>query len=184
MAHNCPLCGAAGMGIATLDGFNESLRLLIEDERYALRDIAQMFDVSGERVRQLAKKAGIETERRNGLCDCRLWDDTAHRFIPVRRSELARRRERAKRQRRRAEYAAKWDAREALAVARLKSLAATLGRVPTLYELGEAMGLRDFNVGRVPAMIERHKNAREIWRRAGLEMLAPGYRTDETSRRA
>lgn len=187
--HVCPLCGSevrqrgGNQGIAHLDGFCESLRLLVEVERYSLRDIAAMFDVSGERIRQIAARVGIDTREHRGLCDYRVWDDSASRFIPIRRGELRRRKEKARVRKNRAAYIAKWTEREARAVATLRTLGETLGRAPTIRELGNAMGIPSTNVGTVAAYVERYKDVRNLWKRAGLELLAVGHRADESGRK-
>lgn len=71
-------------GVADLPGFADSLRLLIQRERYTLSDIALMFGVSTERIRQLAQRFGITRDKAGpsgGIT--RVWDDTAHCFYPV-----------------------------------------------------------------------------------------------------
>lgn len=79
-------------GIAALPGFAESLRLLIEREEYTLEDIGMMFNVSRERIRQLADKHGISA-RAYGPGGHRVagpkagfqreWDDANHCFRTV-----------------------------------------------------------------------------------------------------
>lgn len=77
-------------GIAQLDGFDESLRLLVEREEYSATDIALMFCVSRERIRQLSYARGItfDKSRTNGLNAVRVWNDERHCFEPVRKGVL------------------------------------------------------------------------------------------------
>lgn len=78
-------------GVASLPGFAESLRLLVESERYSLSDIGMMFGVSRERVRQLCERLGIDTPKNVavGLFQYREWNDSLHRFVPRPRSEVS-----------------------------------------------------------------------------------------------
>lgn len=77
--------------LADLPGFAESLRLLVERERYSLTDISLMFGVSRERIRQLAALAGLDTRMvayPKGMFAVRVWNDTAHQFEPVSKALL------------------------------------------------------------------------------------------------
>lgn len=81
----------APRGLRDLDGFAESLRILVEIERYSLTDIGAMFGVSRERARQLCIACGIPTPRvkaKGGLFDVRLWIDSENRFAPAPRKEV------------------------------------------------------------------------------------------------
>ncbi len=78
--------GLRNIGIAQLPGFSESLKLLVEREQYSLTDIAMMFGVTRERVRQLVEREGLATvPHTRGLNAVRVWDDTTNRFYPQRR---------------------------------------------------------------------------------------------------
>ena len=89
---NTPIRRAlAPSGIAGLEGFADSLRLLIEREKYTISDIALMFCASRERIRQLAVHFGLSTGqgKGGGLFATRVWDDADHRFYPVSKGRLA-----------------------------------------------------------------------------------------------
>lgn len=80
------------VGLRQLPGFDESLKLLVEREQYALADIGMMFGVSRERIRQIEARVGakrIDTHNR-GLYCVRVWDDAQHRFVPVQKRVLRR----------------------------------------------------------------------------------------------
>ncbi len=71
-------------GITSLPGFVESLRVLVAREEYSLTDIAPMFGVSRERIRQIVGREQIPVhEYSKGSHARRVWDDVAHRFRPV-----------------------------------------------------------------------------------------------------
>lgn len=129
-------------GLAFLPGFVESLRLLVERERYSMTDIALMFGVSRERIRQLFDRYELEypegTSR--GLNAVRVWDDASHRFRPVSRGSIdqakrlgARAVKRAKRVARRAEI-------QQRIVEAVTALRARLGRDPSWWEMWLAIG--------------------------------------------
>jgi hypothetical protein len=124
-------------GIADLPGFVDSLRLLLESERYSFTDIALMFGVTRERVRQLAAKFGIEGGGRaqRGLYDVRVWDDVAHRFVPRTRGDVAAENERNRRARARVELEERRIARRASLIEAIRSLSQSLGRSPTTLEV-------------------------------------------------
>jgi hypothetical protein len=78
-------------GVRLLDGFEESLRILVEEERYSTTDIGAMFGVSRERIRQLCVRFGIKpvsTTHELGMFAVRLWSDTENRFAPAKRSQF------------------------------------------------------------------------------------------------
>lgn len=115
-------------GIASLPGFEASLRLLVEREGYSLTDIALMFIVSKERIRQLCAKYGIATPTpgTGGLNAIRLWDDRTHRFYPIKRPALAD----VQSGERRAKRARAYFARAEGIVARVRVLVATMHPTP------------------------------------------------------
>lgn len=124
-------------GIAALPGFTESLRLLVNFEQYSLTDIGMMFGVSRERVRQLCARFRIPVPPRVPVSGKtagvrRVWDDEAHRFLPVRSTALMDR-ELARLMRRdvRAEVRAGYRAHIAEAG---RTLAARIGRPITARE--------------------------------------------------
>lgn len=130
-------------GITDLPGFAESLRLLVEEERYTLTDVAMMFDVSRERIRQLAERFAINVQwgEGRGLYATRLWDDEKHRFRPVSNVRL---RTRATFDRALARGAALHRIRHerlAFAIPILHALQDQLGRSPTWGEMAEALGV-------------------------------------------
>lgn len=74
--------------VTTLPGFVESLRLLVEREKYSLLDIGLMFGITREYVRQLCGRNGIATPPRGNVSGVsarvvREWDDERHCFRPV-----------------------------------------------------------------------------------------------------
>jgi hypothetical protein len=78
-------------GVRSLEGFIDSLRILVEVERYSLMDIAAMFGVTRERIRQICKIADIATpghSGKGGLFHQRLWIDAENRFAPVKKAEI------------------------------------------------------------------------------------------------
>lgn len=93
-------------GIANLPDFVESLRLLTQREQYSLTDIAWMFGVSRERIRQLCDIHHIAHAGRGDPIGVvqheRVWDDVRHRFIPVSRRARLVAKKASWRQRRRA----------------------------------------------------------------------------------
>ena len=79
------------VGIAQMEGFVESLRLLVQFEEYSLTDIGMMFGVSRERIRQLCIRYDIEVPHHGVVSGPtaqvqREWDDDQNRFVPVRRA--------------------------------------------------------------------------------------------------
>lgn len=122
-------------GIGSLPGFAESLRLLLKEEQYGSTDIAMMFGVSRERIRQIAEELGYTNRRPGGMLDQRVWDDELNRFRPVRRAlirrELSYERRRAGRESRRKRVLD----RRAWFAAAVAALGVSLGRSPTLQEI-------------------------------------------------
>lgn len=129
----------APYGIAQLPGFAESLRILLDDEQYAMTDVALMFGVSRERLRQLAGKFGLAAPNTGrGLYSVRIWDDTAHRFRPVAKGVLHRQRPRSKKRAVRQQVRAGYRAHVEAA---LRALAeAAPDRRVGLVDLGVALG--------------------------------------------
>lgn len=128
-------------GIADLPGFRESLRLLLEEEEYSQSDVAMMFGVSRERIRQLGHKLGVSlpSHAQRGLNQVRVWDDTLHRFRPEFKSVLRRtaQQERVReRKRQRAERRADQQRRIVITLLLLKG---RLGRDPSNQEMVEAI---------------------------------------------
>jgi hypothetical protein len=126
-------------GIAHLPGFAESLRLLIEREQYSMHDIAMMFGVSRERIRQIANLMAVPHPGpgKVGLMALRVWDDDAHCFRPILRGELRRQRRRERVARRRQEHLARVNARRRALIATVQDLRRVLGRDPTYSEIAE-----------------------------------------------
>lgn len=125
-----------------LPGFEQSLRLLVADERYSLTDIALMFGVSRERMRQLCERLGIvhPDGKQVGLHCQRVWDDAANRFRPVAKSTIRREGERRASVVRRQSRAAAREQRRDRIVAVVKELRATLGRNPGWPEIWAGLG--------------------------------------------
>lgn len=135
--------------VANLPGFDASLRLLVECERYSMTDIALMFGVSGERVRQWCEKRGISHPdgRKIGLHCVRVWDDSANRFSPVSRGKLTRLRKVSNGAKRRAAQAMRRAERRTMVVAALVDLRAELGREPSWTELASRLGFTGMPTG-------------------------------------
>jgi hypothetical protein len=131
-------------GIAKLPGFAQSLRLLVERERYSLHDIGLMFGVSHQRIDQLCDRFGIRHPDRSderGRYAMRIWDDREHRFRPVVKrvlNESRRQRERAAKRAARNQF---WRERRQRIVVATDELRARLGRAPTWQELASSLGL-------------------------------------------
>lgn len=136
-------------GIMRLPGVVPSLRLLLESEKYSLTDVALMFGVSTERIRQICDQYGVyerDTPRRRGVDrgvhSIRVWDDELNRFIPVRKRELRRRETDQRIVERRARSDERRQHQRAEIVATLIGLAEKLGRPPLIRELGHALNPR------------------------------------------
>jgi plasmid maintenance system antidote protein VapI len=129
-------------GIAQLPGFVESLRLLAEEEQYALSDIADMFGVSHERIRQLTDKFSISQPMRwkNGLRACRVWDDRIHRFRPQNRLEVRRRQQAARRVDRSRAQAKRIEEYQRVTTEIVRALATRIGSTPTWMEMWLELG--------------------------------------------
>ncbi len=67
--------------VANVPGFVASLDLLLNDEKYTLSDVALMFGLSRERIRQYRNKHRIASQGHQKII--RVWDDTRNRFVPV-----------------------------------------------------------------------------------------------------
>ncbi len=134
-------------GIAQLPGFVDSLRLLLVDERYAAIDVALMFGVSRERIRQLCFTHGIKQPLRwkSGLHATRLWDDATNRFRPVENRILRLERLQQRRGERLRTRVSARAARRRKIVEKIVSLSTSLNREPTWKEIGQALGLSSNN---------------------------------------
>lgn len=121
------------VGIAQLPGFDASLRLLVERERYSIRDIGDMFGVSGERIRQICEARGLRHPdgHQVGLMCARVWDDAAHCFRPVAKQEVQRRVAAVRRARR----SAAMLERRARIIQTVAELSASLNREPSWREI-------------------------------------------------
>lgn len=178
MAHN--------QGVAQLPGFVESLRILLSEEQYTISDIAMMFLVSRERIRQIAAREGLHDAgpgHKGGLLAVRVWNDAEHRFRPIGKRTIRYQRSRAKIAARIAGRREKYAIRQAEAVHTLRELAAYLDRSPTIAELARGLGLP-----RNPGVIYSHLlppkaggprgSLSFLWERAGLTPRgtgAPGH---------
>ena len=127
------------MSAQSMPGFNESLRLLVERERYSFHDIGLMFGVTRERVRQWCAIRGIGhpvARGGRGLHAIRVWDDVAHRFQPVSRDALRAERLAGRRKQHHAEV----QSRRGRIVAAIVGLRAQYGREPTWREVATELG--------------------------------------------
>jgi hypothetical protein len=121
----------------------ESLRLLLHREQYSYTDVAMMFGVSRERVRQWTNALGImyvaEVRWQHGLSATRLWDDERNCFVPVPNKVLREQQRNSQRLRRRTNrVSTTWTRRQEI-IARAEQLRGELGREPSLAELVRAM---------------------------------------------
>jgi hypothetical protein len=155
-----------------------------------MSDIAAMFGVTRQRICQLAQRGRVRTNGRGakgiGLGAVRVWDDAAHRFRPVAKDVLAKRRAEkrevvALRRRVRAGYIehARTALRELGKAARGRplSLSEMWVAVSGQHVLGEAaatrlrsaLGIADRQYRHLPLALAR----------LGVEMLPVGRRTPE-----
>ncbi len=173
-------------GVAQLPGFVESLRLLLREERYSLSDIALMFGVSRERMRQIADREGMPVNgcRSVGLHCVRVWDDTAHRFRPVSRGLLRQQRQKDRIAENRAKRDSQYAERRAMAVATIRRLADALGRTPAHAEVCRALGISDA-AGFLPGWLRLYGDysLAPLYREAGVEPLGRGGRRDGAGRK-
>jgi transposase len=127
--------------ITKLPGFEDSLRLLVEEEGYSLTDVALMFDVSRERIRQLCERFDVGTdETAVGLNAVRVWSETLHRFLPIRRSEWTNGKLQETRMRRHLERSERRQRRQQEIVDIVRGLKVQLDREPSWREIWEALG--------------------------------------------
>jgi hypothetical protein len=81
------------MKASKLAGFDDSLRLLIQVERYSLTDAGLMFGMTRQAMHQACIKRGIvhpDGNHRRGLRVMRVWDDETNSFVPQTRPEVRR----------------------------------------------------------------------------------------------
>lgn len=114
-----------------------SLRLLLEEQQYSAVDVAAMFGISRERIRQYCERFGIEQRGKNRGEHTRVWDDERNTFRPVRPDEYRTAMSAIPRQRKRQEQAARVAARRAKIVAAIHACVARLERTPTAVEVWE-----------------------------------------------
>lgn len=126
--------------LATMPGFEQSLYLLLRVEQYTLHDVGMMFNVTRERIRQLAERYGIPYDTNaKGLLAVRVWDDEAHRFLPVPRAKIRRDERRASTEAWQNSTKARIASRRARMVAALRACADSLGRAPSIQEMAQAV---------------------------------------------
>jgi len=122
--------------------FVPSLRLLVERERYSLHDIGLMFDVTRECVRQWCSRYGIvhpDRQGSRGLMTVRVWNDAAHRFVPVQKRVIRRAQRTVQAQRRLKHLAAARVVKQQRIVEKVLALRSVLGRDPSIHEIAEAI---------------------------------------------
>ncbi len=141
--------------LSKLPGFEESLRLLVVDERYSITDIALMFGVSRERVRQLCLARGLEHPdgSKVGLHAIRVWDDTMNRFRPHSRGDMRKARMAESTARRRAAITKRVEARRWMIVGAVARLRERLGRDPVWPEIWAELGGDSAMVRNAAAMV-------------------------------
>jgi hypothetical protein len=156
---------------------NDDVWLLI-NEGYGLTDIAMMFGLSRERVRQKAAQIGLEYSQGTKP---RVWDDQLGRFrfraFPEWRAE--RRAERRLRRRIKLEFTAARKRDEQ--VAAVRQLFNELGRTPTLWEIVGRCGYpapasiyATWGYGWVKKCTPGEASA-ALYTAAGLQKRSPGW---------
>jgi hypothetical protein len=123
-------------------GFEPSLRLLIEFEKYSQADVALMFGLSHQRIQQLCEKYGVATSGGRGLQAVRVWDDALNRFLPVGKAEFRRGLEIKRMAERQAARQQRFANRRNETAMRVRELGVELGRAPTLSEVATRIGLK------------------------------------------
>ena len=113
-----------------------SLRLLLEDNGYSYIDVGSWLGLSGERIRQLANRAGIFAPHAKH----RVWDDDTNRFVCV---DSRRQYNRVAAEKLRAQRKRELEHKRALcwdqAIVFVRSFAAEHGRPPVLREMASAL---------------------------------------------
>jgi len=125
--------------------FVPSLRLLVEREKYCLSDIALMFTVSRERVRQWLKQYEIRYQVKDfprGLRACRMWNDELNRFFPVSIGKMKKEQTSKGVELRMQLKQARWKAQQLHIVETIVELQNKLGRFPTTLEMAEVLGFQ------------------------------------------
>lgn len=124
-------------GIADLPGFEASLRLLVEREKYSLTDIALMFGVSKERISQLCVRLRIDPVQawKTGMNCVRVWDDTTHQFQPVMKGAISAERVAVARSEKRARQTALRETNRAHIMAAIQQQRDAVGRDLTWEEM-------------------------------------------------
>jgi hypothetical protein len=182
-------------GVASMPGFAESLRLLVESERYSLTDIGMMFGVSRERMRQLCEKLNVSRTSGSavGLMQYREWNDSLHRFIPRSRGAFKADRRRRGVVARRAERRLRLEAFRQSVVEAVTRLRGELGRDPGWRDILDAIdpAHRYNRSAPMPIIISlwqpnSNRNSREVAQEirdaTGLGRLPRGARSHRTSR--
>ena len=127
---------AAGGDVARVPGFEQSLRILLLEERYTKHDVGLMFGVSRQRVEQWCKKLRLAPCGHHPIK--RIWVDSESRFRPADYEERKRLTSLAT-GRAQSQTFVRRLARRAFAIERIRALAAQLGRDPSLGEMGRAV---------------------------------------------
>jgi len=162
--------------------FVPSLRLLIEIERYAHTDVALMFGVSRERVRQWCERYGVVHPDRGlsarGLFAVRVWDDSVNRFRPVPRRVIAAEAKREERARLLISRASKREASRKRIVEAIKKLRSELGGTPRWDDVCAELNVK--TVSAIQALWcgkggSRRGTLGEIARAAGIKMMPRGH---------
>lgn len=116
--------------------FIESLRLLVEREQYAASDIALMFCVSRERVRQWIKRYNLRTTPKvSGMRAVRIWNDAENTFHPHSRSAHNRSVHKMSVAARKSAFAEKLANRRALMATAIRAAYLDAGRPLTAQEM-------------------------------------------------
>lgn len=173
-------------GWAKDEALRESLRLLIAHHGYTVTDVAPMFGVCRELVRQWCERFGIVRPYGRAVCH-RVWDDTRNEFLPwtgrmrQRRKVVA---HRAERRKIREDRAVRQREKQAMIRQQIAALWARLGRVPSLLECAaEVYGRSIAPSASAPMLLlayyglpSTRAGAMAVWRRdVGLPERSPGY---------
>ena len=150
----------------------------LAEQGYTLDDVACMFGVSRERVRQWYERDAIS--RPHSAVVGRMWDDATNRFISVRSTVILRRRTSFRKAQRRERVRSRRADRRRRIIALLQDLAATLGRTPTVGELAERWFTREMPKHQHGSLLcgawGRPCTLTEIWVAAGLTPRELGAR--------
>ena len=150
---------------------------LIKDHEYGCTDIAMMYGLSRERIRQIAVRNGLKT--RGSLP--RLWDAALSRFRAMTREEWRTRNRLQHKARMQQRLANRREPERRRHVEAAQRLAKELGRVPSLPEIALAIGKPVSHMiqywGYSSCKVGEHTGRQattNLYRAAGMQKRLPG----------